>query len=45
MYKRQIVVFDKVKENQARYSGTKMPYADVMNVSMNQVLMLSLIHI
>lgn len=37
-----IVVFDKVKENQGRYSGTRVPYADVMNVSMNQVLMRSL---
>lgn len=37
-----IVVFDKVKENTARYGGTRMPYADVSNVSMNQVLMRSL---
>ena len=37
-----IVVFDKVRENAARYSGTRAPYADVMNVSMNQVLMRSL---
>lgn len=37
-----IVVFDKVQENQDRYKGTRVPYADVMNVSMNQVLMRSL---
>lgn len=37
-----IVVFDKVQENQRRYSGARIPYADVMNVSMNQVLMRSL---
>ena len=37
-----IVVFDKVQENQKRYSGSRMPYADVINVSMNQVLMRSL---
>ena len=37
-----IVVFDKVLENQKRYSTVRMPYADVMNVSMNQVLMRSL---
>lgn len=37
-----IVVFDKLQENQRRYSGARLPYADVMNVSMNQVLMRSL---
>jgi preprotein translocase subunit SecF len=37
-----IVVFDKVKENADRYHGTKAPYADIVNVSMNQVLMRSL---
>lgn len=37
-----IVVFDKVKENEGRYSGSRVPYADVLNVSMNQVLMRSL---
>ncbi|MEQ1703075.1 MAG: protein translocase subunit SecF [Ilumatobacteraceae bacterium] len=37
-----IVVFDKVQENQERYKATRLPYADVMNVSMNQVLMRSL---
>jgi preprotein translocase subunit SecF len=37
-----IVVFDKVKENTTRFTGTRAPYADVVNVSMNQVLMRSL---
>lgn len=37
-----IVVFDKVNENQERYHGSRMPYADIINVSMNQVLMRSL---
>ncbi|HQV56378.1 MAG TPA: protein translocase subunit SecF [Ilumatobacteraceae bacterium] len=37
-----IVVFDKVKENTAKYMGSRVPYADVVNVSMNQVLMRSL---
>jgi preprotein translocase subunit SecF len=37
-----IVVFDKVQENTERYSGTRTPYSDVINVSMNQVLMRSL---
>ena len=37
-----IVVFDKVQENQLRYSGNRIPYADIVNISMNQVLMRSL---
>ncbi len=37
-----IVVFDKVKENTARYSGGRASYADITNISMNQVLMRSL---
>jgi preprotein translocase subunit SecF len=37
-----IVVFDKVNENTARYAGVRAPYADTMNVSMNQVLMRSI---
>ncbi|MFM7686802.1 MAG: protein translocase subunit SecF, partial [Actinomycetota bacterium] len=37
-----IVVFDKVQENQQRYAGFRVPYADILNVSMNQVLMRSL---
>lgn len=37
-----IVVFDKVKENQERFAPYRVPYGDVINVSMNQVLMRSL---
>ena len=37
-----IVVFDRVKENESRFGTVKPPYADVLNVSMNQVLMRSL---
>jgi preprotein translocase subunit SecF len=37
-----IVVFDKVKENDARFSSNRVPYADIMNVSMNQTFMRSL---
>ena len=37
-----IVVFDKVKDNTKHYSATRLPYADVINVSMNQVLMRSI---
>jgi preprotein translocase subunit SecF len=37
-----IVVFDKVKENTLRYAGSRAPVGDIMNVSMNQVLMRSL---
>jgi preprotein translocase subunit SecF len=37
-----IVVFDKVNENTGRYAGARAPYSDVMNVSMNQVLMRSI---
>ena len=37
-----IVVFDKVLENTERFTGTRSPYADVINVSMNQVLMRSI---
>ncbi len=37
-----IVVFDKVNDNTERFAGTRVPYADVINVSMNQVLMRSI---
>ncbi|MBI5087534.1 MAG: protein translocase subunit SecF [Actinobacteria bacterium] len=37
-----IVVFDKVKENTERYTGTRASVGDTINVSMNQVLMRSL---
>ncbi|HRE02886.1 MAG TPA: protein translocase subunit SecF [Ilumatobacteraceae bacterium] len=37
-----IVVFDKIDENTERYGASKVPYDDVINVSMNQVFMRSL---
>jgi len=37
-----IVVFDKVRENLEKFSGSRTPVADIVNVSMNQVLMRSL---
>ena len=37
-----IVVFDKVHDNHERYSGSRVSYGDIVNVSMNQVLMRSL---
>ena len=37
-----IVVFDKVKDNDHRFAGQRVSYADITNVSMNQVLMRSL---
>ena len=37
-----IVVFDKVHENTTRYSAAKVSYGDIINVSMNQVLMRSI---
>jgi preprotein translocase subunit SecF len=37
-----VVVFDRVKENEARFAALRPPYPDVLNVSMNQVLMRSL---
>lgn len=37
-----IVVFDKVQENQRRYVAARMPYGDITNISMNQVLMRSI---
>ncbi len=37
-----IVVFDRVQENEGKYAGVRMPYADVVNISMNQVLMRSI---
>ena len=38
-----IVVFDRVKENEGRYATTKMPYEDIVNISMNQVMVRSLL--
>jgi preprotein translocase subunit SecF len=37
-----IVVFDRVKENRARFAALKVPYDDVINVSTNQVLLRTL---
>jgi preprotein translocase subunit SecF len=37
-----IVVFDRVKENEGKFAAVRMPYEDVVNISMNQVLMRSL---
>jgi preprotein translocase subunit SecF len=37
-----IVVFDRVRENEAKFAAHKTPYADVVNTSMNQVLMRSI---
>jgi len=37
-----IVVFDKVQDNVKSFSGTRMPIADIVNVSTNQVLMRSI---
>lgn len=38
-----IVVFDRVQENEGKYAGVRMPYEDIVNISMNQVLMRSII--
>lgn len=37
-----IVVYDKVQDNVHRFSGSKVSYGNILNVSMNQVLMRSL---
>ena len=37
-----IVVYDKVDDNVKRFSGSKVSYGNILNVSMNQVLMRSL---
>lgn len=37
-----IVVFDRVKENEGKYASVRMPYEDIVNISMNQVLMRSI---
>jgi preprotein translocase subunit SecF len=34
-----IVIFDRVRENEARFEARHPPYADVVNTTMNQVLM------
>ena len=38
-----IVVFDRVKENEGRFAATRMPYEDITNISMNQVMVRSLL--
>jgi preprotein translocase subunit SecF len=37
-----IVVFDRIRENETRFAGHRVPYADIVNVSMNQVIMRSI---
>jgi preprotein translocase subunit SecF len=37
-----IVVFDRVKENEGKYASVRMRYEDIVNISMNQVLMRSI---
>ena len=37
-----IVVFDKVHENEAAHAARRVPYGDIVNLSMNQVLMRSI---
>jgi preprotein translocase subunit SecF len=37
-----IVVFDRIQENESKFAGTKMPPPDIVNISMNQVLMRSI---
>lgn len=37
-----IVVFDRIRENETRFAAQKPPYDDVINVSVNQVVMRSL---
>lgn len=34
-----IVIFDRVRENETRFAAARVPYADVINVTLNQVLM------
>ncbi len=38
-----IVVFDRVRENEARFVAQHPPYADIVNVSTNQVLLRSIL--
>lgn len=37
-----IVVFDKINENEPRFAGSRLGQPDILNVSMNQVLMRSI---
>lgn len=34
-----IVIFDRVRENETRFEGRRPPYADIINTTLNQVLM------
>ena len=36
-----IVVFDRIRENETRFASHRVTYADIVNVSMNQVIMRS----
>jgi preprotein translocase subunit SecF len=38
-----IVVFDRIRENEVRYASKTRPYADIVNIAMNQVLMRTLL--
>jgi len=38
-----VVVFDRVRENEGKYAGVRMPYEDIVNISMNQVMMRSIL--
>jgi len=37
-----IVVFDRIRENETRFAAHRVPYTDIVNVSMNQVMMRSI---
>ncbi|MEM8618326.1 MAG: protein translocase subunit SecF [Actinomycetota bacterium] len=37
-----IVVFDRIRENEGKYASRRMPYEDIVNISMNQVMMRSI---
>ena len=37
-----IVVFDRIEENEGKFAGVRMPYEDIVNISMNQVMMRSI---
>ena len=38
-----IVVFDRVRENEGKFAGVRMPYVDIVNISVNQVMVRSII--
>lgn len=37
-----IVIFDRVRENEARFEALRVPYADVINTTMNQIVIRTL---